>query len=381
MAATYLSGSLQASGAITGGGSRTYSIDAGTATDRVMYVLGFWYRNTDRMPSCSFTYNGVSLTSLGAAVEVGTSEMFIELFRLAGPASGTNNLVQSGAVTNTECGCIVAVVQDADQSNPEDDFTTNSGSATGATTASVTVPSATDDLVLAFAFNASSDNSYSAATLTNVTAIGNTQYVGAAGYGVWGGYATGASPNIAASGQWSTGMGGAATNNWQAIGVSVNPVAAAGPTIDTQPTAQTVVRTNDSRTSATFTVAATGTGMLTYAWSVDDGGGYDPISNGGIYAGATSASLVVTPTSNAQTGYSYRCTVTDDNGSTDSSGAVLTVLTGPVLSAYAGTTDGSGQVVVNLTSDDPLTANGEVLLITATVDGVAVRTTVRPATP
>lgn len=228
MAATYLTGALQASGAITGGGSRTYSIDAGGGSNRVMYVWAFWYRNTDRMPTCSLTFNGVSLTSLGASQEVGTSEMFVELFRLVNPATGTNDLVQSGAVTNTECGCIWAVVTDADQTDPENDYTTNTGSATGTTTASLTVPSATDDLVLAGAFNVSSDNSYSAATLTNLTGIGNTQYIGAAGYATYFGYNAGASPSVATSGQWSTGMGGAATNNWVSLGVSVNPVAAGG---------------------------------------------------------------------------------------------------------------------------------------------------------
>lgn len=51
---------------------------------------------------------------------------------------------------------------------------------------------------------------------------------------------------------------------------------------------------------------------------------------------------------------------------------------GALLSAYSGTTNGSGVVTVNLTSDDPLTTNGEVLRITATCGGITKRVYVRP---
>lgn len=81
------------------------------------------------------------------------------------------------------------------------------------------------------------------------------------------------------------------------------------------------------------------------------------------------------------TGRRLRCNVTDSNGTTTSNAVALTVLNGPVLSATSGTTNGSGVSTFTLTSDDPLTANGEVLVIIATARGVSEYVTMRPATP
>jgi hypothetical protein len=50
---------------------------------------------------------------------------------------------------------------------------------------------------------------------------------------------------------------------------------------------------------------------------------------------------------------------------------------GPVLSAYAGTTNGSGVSTFTITSDDPLTTNGEVYRITLTAGSVTKRLYVR----
>jgi len=165
------------------------------------------------------------------------------------------------------------------------------------------------------------------------------------------------------------------------------PYTNAGPTINTQPTAQTARLNGDPTTAATFTVSATTSGgALSYQWQLEDsvgGGTYSNLSNGtasGItWSGVTSASATATCTATTQTGKRVRVNVTDSNGTTTSSAVVLTILTGPVLSAYSGTTNGSGVVSVNLTSDDALTANGEVLRITATCGDVVLRTYVRPS--
>ena len=89
--------------------------------------------------------------------------------------------------------------------------------------------------------------------------------------------------------------------------------AGSGPTIDTQPQSQSV----DENQTATFTVAATGTGTLTYQWTL---GGVD-------ISGATSSSYttptLVFPDDN---GNVYAVKVTDDNGTTTSNNAVLTVV-------------------------------------------------------
>lgn len=56
----------------------------------------------------------------------------------------------------------------------------------------------------------------------------------------------------------------------------------------------------------------------------------------------------------------------------------IVTLVGPLLSAYSGTTNGSGVVAVTLTSDDALTANGEVLALTGAAGGATSRATDRP---
>lgn len=170
-----------------------------------------------------------------------------------------------------------------------------------------------------------------------------------------------------------------------AIGVSW-PYTVAGPTIDTQPTAATARLHGDPTTAASFTVSATTSGgALSYQWQLEDsvgGGTYSNLSNGtasGItWSNVTTATVTATCSATTQTGKRVRVNVTDSNGTTTSSAVALTILNGPVLSAYSGTTNGSGQVAVTLTSDDALSANGEVLRITATCGGLSWRTYVRP---
>jgi hypothetical protein len=89
---------------------------------------------------------------------------------------------------------------------------------------------------------------------------------------------------------------------------------ASGPTITGQPSNTTV----DENTVATFTVTATGTGTLLYQWQEDTGSGFSDM------AGETSATLDFTAVE-ADDQNDYRCVVTDDNGSTTSGSATLTV--------------------------------------------------------
>lgn len=63
-----------------------------------------------------------------------------------------------------------------------------------------------------------------------------------------------------------------------------------------------------SGSNASFTVVATGTG-ISYKWQVDDGTGFVDITNGGIYSGATTATLNVTGATSAVNGFNYRCVV------------------------------------------------------------------------
>ena len=73
---------------------------------------------------------------------------------------------------------------------------------------------------------------------------------------------------------------------------------------------------------ATFSVTATGTGTLLYQWQKD----LVDLTDGGNISGATADTLQVSNAQAADEG-DYRCVVTDDNGSTDSDAAALTVWT------------------------------------------------------
>ena len=93
------------------------------------------------------------------------------------------------------------------------------------------------------------------------------------------------------------------------------------PVITDQPDNSTV----KAGQTATFTVAATGSGTVTYQWQVNTGSGWGNVSNGGPYSGATTATLSVV-TARSMTGYQYRCNVSDDDaGPVASSAATLTV--------------------------------------------------------
>ena len=115
--------------------------------------------------------------------------------------------------------------------------------------------------------------------------------------------------------------------------------------IGTAPTDQLVVTTGN----ATFTVAATATSTtiynsgapdytippatddsagLRYQWQEDSGSGFSDIANGGIYSGATTASLVLTGVTVSMSGYDYKVIVThiDNECLAEEEEATLTVL-------------------------------------------------------
>lgn len=84
-----------------------------------------------------------------------------------------------------------------------------------------------------------------------------------------------------------------------------------GPTIDTQPSADSVTEGE----TASFSVTASGTGTLTYQW-------YE--TTAGAISGATSSTYAFTAAL-ADDGNSYYCAVTDDNGTTNTDAASLAV--------------------------------------------------------
>ncbi len=63
---------------------------------------------------------------------------------------------------------------------------------------------------------------------------------------------------------------------------------------------------------ATFSVVAGGTGPFSYQWQVssDNGNTFSNIANGGVYSGATTATLTITAPPVTMNGYAFRCTIT-----------------------------------------------------------------------
>ncbi len=75
--------------------------------------------------------------------------------------------------------------------------------------------------------------------------------------------------------------------------------------ITVQPVNSTVIQGGNT----SFSVTATGTG-LTYQWQVNTGSGWNNVTNGGVYSGATTATLTLTGVTGNMNGYLYRCIVT-----------------------------------------------------------------------
>ena len=84
------------------------------------------------------------------------------------------------------------------------------------------------------------------------------------------------------------------------------------PVIRTQPVDVTAA----AGETATFSVLATvePASGLTYKWEVNDGGGFAAITDG---TDATAATYVTAPVTAAMDGWTYRCTVTNNNYNTN----------------------------------------------------------------
>ncbi|HEX2683313.1 MAG TPA: hypothetical protein VHL77_05255, partial [Ferruginibacter sp.] len=97
-------------------------------------------------------------------------------------------------------------------------------------------------------------------------------------------------------------------------------------TIATQPANTSVCPTG----TATFTVVPGGSGPFTYVWeesTTGTGGPWTTVNNGGVYSGATTATLSIAPVTVGMNGYAYRVSVTGQCGAAvTSSAAVLSVI-------------------------------------------------------
>ena len=133
-----------------------------------------------------------------------------------------------------------------------------------------------------------------------------------------------------------------------------------GPTTTVQPTAETIVLTNENTVS--FACTATGTGTVDLTAEIEDGVGsgvYGTLANGSgatwtglTGTGTSSASLSLAGTITAKTlsGRRVRVKQEDDNGTTYSNAVALTIYDGPVITTFPAT-NGSGVSTSTLTCD------------------------------
>ncbi len=109
------------------------------------------------------------------------------------------------------------------------------------------------------------------------------------------------------------------------------------PAITTQPASPAAVCAGAG--TATFTVVATGT-ALTYQWeeSTNSGGSWSPVSNGGVYGGATTATLTLINPTAGMNNNRYRVVVsgTCSPAVTSNGTATLTVNTAPAITGQPG---------------------------------------------
>lgn len=114
---------------------------------------------------------------------------------------------------------------------------------------------------------------------------------------------------------------GNATSNPAVLTVTVPQLV---PTILADPANQSVTLGQ----SASFVVSAGGTGPLTYQWQrmLPGANAWFDVSNGSGYSGATSTSLTVLSTTIAMNGDRFRAVVTNSLGTSNSLGALLTIV-------------------------------------------------------
>ena len=109
-------------------------------------------------------------------------------------------------------------------------------------------------------------------------------------------------------------------NSCESVATQVSLTIYNGITIDTQPQPFGVCAGDN----ASFTIDARGFN-ITYQWQEDNGGGYSNISDGGVYGGATTATLTLTNPDATFDGRAYRCIISSTCGASPvtSNGALL----------------------------------------------------------
>jgi hypothetical protein len=278
----------------------TISID-GTGCDALAVCIS--HNQTDDVIQ-TVTYAGASCTALDTSNNGTTLQMAV--YQKIAPATGVNNVVVTfTAPLNHSSAAGAHMFTGTDQANPFINVTKASGSST---TASVTQASIGANNSGFDGVAATPSSSINTPTQTQSFVDNNpTECVG-------GSHAAG---NASVTFQWTI----TASAPWASISfVAQVPV---GPTITAQPVSVVVLEGNTGQFSVTATASA---GSLTYQWQVNTGSGFNNVTTG---SGGTAATYTTNTTkgTEAQTGYTYRCNVTDSNGTITTDGtAQLTVI-------------------------------------------------------
>jgi uncharacterized repeat protein (TIGR01451 family) len=305
--------STTSTGTTVTGATPTITLAHTTAGSNRAMVVGVSINisNNTAATVSGITYNGVALTLAGFHNDAGNSRR-VEIWSLAAPALGTNNVVVTinnpgGAAT---LGVVVGAttLTGADQTSPIRGFASNDGAASGV--ASLNVPSAFSDLVL--------DTMATGGDQT-VTAFGATQTA------VWqlnsGG--TGTPPNVFGTGSTRPGAPSvpmsetlSGTSNWSVGAVSVRPLQAevavsvvGNTTFFPANLTYTITTTNNGPSSATgVTLTDTLAAGLTFVSATPSqgtcSGNVPPITCPlGTLAPGASATVTVVVTPTASGGY------------------------------------------------------------------------------
>lgn len=149
-----------------------------------------------------------------------------------------------------------------------------------------------------------------------------------------------------------TGTATGATTQTRDLTYTITP--GSGPAISAQPANQALCAGGNTSFSIT---SATATG---FQWQVSTDGGstWTNISNGGVYSGATSATLTITGATGALNNNRYRCVASTICGNTNSNAGILTVNTPPAITsqpASASVCVGATQVITVGTTGSSLT--------------------------
>lgn len=135
--------------------------------------------------------------------------------------------------------------------------------------------------------------------------------------------------------------------------VTVNPCGCVSPTIDTQPSSQTICAGNNT----TFTIATSGTANG-YQWQVNTGSGWNNITNGGVYSGATSNTLTLTGVIAGMNTYQYQCIVTETVGTCPATSVSVSLSVNSIPTATITNNTGSTVLTCSTTSINVTAAGG-----------------------